>query len=135
MCVSIVDKVSTSVFNSNGIAVQDSILYDHPALLHRTGSTMMDSSIFLLLQIISDIHEQFSPPWTLSSIMFTKCHVKLFQQIGSKIFSRFLAQIRDVYIIKAVNLIFFFKKPVLIYNKKNIVVNYHNVKLFLVTNS
>lgn len=35
-----------------------------------------------------------------------------FNKLALKIFSRFLAQIRDVYIIKAVNLNIFFKKPV-----------------------
>lgn len=133
MCMSIVDKVSTFIFNRNWTVVQESILYGYPALLHRTGSTIMDSSMFLLLQIISNIHDQFSPPWTLSSIIFKKCHVKLFQQIDYKIFSRFLTQ-RNVYVIMAVNFLRkFFKKPVLIHNKKSVVLNYQNVKFFLTT--
>ena len=113
--------------------VQDNILYDYPALLHRLGSTVMDSSVFLLLQIISDIYDQFPPPWTLSSMMFTKCHVKLFNKVALKSFSRFLAPIRHILKATHFKMYIFFQKSVLIDNKKNILLNYQNVKLFLIT--
>ena len=51
----------------------------------------MDSSRFLLLQIISDIHDQFSPPMNFIFHHVHKMPCQAFQQIGSNIFSRFFS--------------------------------------------
>ena len=69
--------------------------------------------------------------------MFTKCHVKLFNKLALTSFPDFLAPIRDIFILKATNLkmYVFFQKPVLIDNKKIILLNYQNVKLFLTTSA